>query len=78
MTMTCVPGHAKGGLDFLVIAVVLAGLAGCSHAVLMQDPKSGQIAQCDHGASAWGEWGEIIANDRCAADYERAGWQRLN
>jgi hypothetical protein len=61
-----------------VLAAMLAGLSACSHAIVMQDPKTGMIARCDHTSWAWGSVGEIVANNKCAEGYERAGWQRMN
>lgn len=64
-------------LPVLSLAVAAASfLAGCASPSVYQDPKTGQIAQCN--ASTPGIF-PIIAQgeiNSCSQAYERMGWQR--
>jgi hypothetical protein len=59
--------------------VILLGtallLASCAPAVVMRNADTGELAQCqsDQSFGLLYRW----ANDRCAEQYERAGWQRM-
>jgi hypothetical protein len=64
-----------------LLAVIVVVLAGCSHAVVLQNPESGEMAQCNKESWLWGIWGSIdetSANEVCAEEYERVGWRRIN
>jgi hypothetical protein len=64
-----------------LLAVIVVVLAGCGHAVVLQDPETGEMAQCNKESWLWGIWGSIDetkANEVCAEAYERAGWRRIN
>ena len=60
-----------------VITITIAVLlAGCASPAIFQDPKTGNVAQCN--ASTPGVF-PIIAQgeiNSCAAAYERMGWKR--
>ena len=60
----------------LVAAVVAAASSGCaSGVIMMQDPKTGQVFQCQRNALA--PLADYNANEECARALERAGWKRL-
>ena len=68
----------------LMLSMLLL-LVGCSHAVRVQNPETGEIVQCEN--EPWGfrteSWvfrtvGETLANNKCAEVYERQGWRRLD
>lgn len=58
-----------------VLLAALA-LAGCATPSVYQDPKTGQVAQCN--AATPGLFPIIAQNEinTCAAAYERMGWQK--
>jgi len=56
--------------------VALFLLAGCaSGVIMMQDPKTGQVFQCQRNAVS--PLADYNANEDCARALERAGWKRL-
>jgi len=55
------------------LAVIL--LPACSSLVVMQNPKTNEIAQCN--SSAFGPLHRQADNESCAKAYEKAGWVRL-
>lgn len=62
-------------MKYAFLATLLA-LAGCASPAVFQDPKTGNVAQCN--ASTPGVF-PIIAQgeiNSCAQAYERMGWQR--
>jgi hypothetical protein len=64
-----------------LLAVIVVVLTGCAHAVVLQNPKTGEIAECNKESWLWGIWGtidETTANEDCAEAYERAGWRRAD
>ena len=64
-----------------LLAVIVVVLAGCGHALVLQDPETGEMAQCNKESWLWGIWGSIDetkANEVCAEAYERASWRRIN
>ena len=69
----------------VVMVSMLPLLAGCSHAVKVQNPETGEIVQCEN-EPVWfttKSWffktvGQNRANNRCAEAYERQGWRRLD
>jgi hypothetical protein len=62
----------------LLFTAMLVGLAACGHAVVLQNPATGEMAQCNNESTLWGSVGQTLANDDCADAYELAGWRRLN
>ena len=66
----------------LMLSMLLL-LTGCGHAVRVQNPKTGDIVQCEN--EPWfrtESWllrtvGQTLANNKCAEVYERQGWRRL-
>lgn len=61
----------------LAVVIVAALLSGCGP-VMLTNPKTGEIVQCNDNSQVFGYTGQKIANDKCAAVYERAGWLRMN
>jgi len=59
----------------VLVGLVAVALTGCTSIVVMRDPKTGAMAQCT-GDPDWMFTPMII--DRCAADYEKAGWVRMS
>ena len=62
-------------------------LAGCGHAVKVQNPvKTGEIVQCENEPLGFRTKllgvrktvGQTLANNKCAEVYERQGWRRLD
>ena len=69
----------------VMLSMLLLLLAGCSHAVKVQNPETGEIVQCENEPLRFRteSWlfktiGETLANNRCAEVYERQGWRRLD
>jgi hypothetical protein len=69
----------------VVILGMLLLLAGCGHAVKVQNPETGEIVQCENEplgfrteSSLFKTVGQTLANDKCAEVYERQGWRRLD
>jgi hypothetical protein len=56
----------------LTIALMLTG---CAPTYVMQNPKTGEVAQCQ---SRVGDWVAAHAAETCAVGYEKAGWVRMN
>jgi len=50
-------------------------LSACAAPIVMQDPKTGNIAQCAT-ADMYGQQNKW-ANEQCAEAYEKGGWKRL-
>jgi hypothetical protein len=60
-------------------------LAGCGHAVRVQNPETGEVVQCEDEPIGFRteSWllktvGQKYANNRCAEAYKRQGWRRLD
>ena len=53
----------------LILGTLL--LAACQASIVLKNPKTGEIAQCN------GKWDNNYAQT-CAAGYLADGWQRLN
>jgi hypothetical protein len=69
----------------VVIPSMLLLLAGCGHAVRVQNPETGEVVQCEDEPMRFRteSWflktvGQTLANDRCAEVYKRHGWRRLD
>ena len=61
-------------MRLLLFAAVLA-LAGCGPSmVVLHDPVSGRVAQCQ--ADPWLDWNPYAATEACAKGYEAAGYKR--
>jgi hypothetical protein len=61
-------------------AIALAAaraLPACGHPVVMQNPETGEVAQCTNESWLWGSVGQSLAIEKCAEAYERAGWRRV-
>lgn len=60
---------------FTVIAA--AALSGCATPTVYQDPKTGQVHQCN--ASTPGMFPIIAQNEisNCSQAYDRMGWKRM-
>ena len=63
-------------MKLLIYALCAACLVGCATPAIYQDPKTGQVAQCN--ATTPGIFPIIAQNEinTCAGAYERMGWQR--
>ena len=68
----------------LMLSMLLL-LVGCSHAVRVQNPETGEIVQCENEPLGFEteSWlfktvGQTLANNECAEAYERQGWRRLD
>lgn len=63
-------------MRFLVAIGTVAMLAGCASPAVFQDPKTGNVAQCN--ATTPSVFPIIAQNEinNCAAAYERMGWKR--
>lgn len=55
--------------------LILLGLASCTSAVMLQDPKSGSVYECSHPNMYGLQYTE--ANETCASALETQGWKRL-
>lgn len=55
---------------------LVVAAAGCASPAVFQDPKTGNVAQCN--ASTPGVFPIIAQNEinNCAAAYERMGWKK--
>jgi hypothetical protein len=69
----------------VVVPSMLLLLAGCGHAVRVQNPETGEVVQCENEPIGFRteSWllktvGQKYANDRCAEFYQRHGWRRLD
>ena len=69
----------------VVMLSILLLLAGCSHAVRVQNPETGEVVQCEDEPIGFRTetWllktvGQKYANNKCAEVYERQGWRRLD
>ena len=62
----------------LAALALLISLGACGSPIVLQDPKTNQMAQCDTDDGFWGAMGQSVANGDCAEGYERAGWTRMN
>ena len=69
----------------VVMLSMLLLLAGCSHAVKVQNPETGEIVQCENEPMGFRteSWvfktvGQTLANNKCAEVYARQGWRRLD
>lgn len=62
----------------MIILAGLLSLAACAGnnpgIVVLQDPKTGQMAQCQ--ADPWVHTNPFAATEACAKGYESAGWVR--
>jgi hypothetical protein len=59
------------------VALVSLTLSACATPpIIMQDPKTGNIAQCST-ADMYGQQNKW-SNEQCAKGYEKGGWVRLN
>ena len=63
-------------MRFVVFALGLVVLAGCTTPAVFRDPATGQVHQCN--ASTPGMFPIIAQNEinTCAAAYERMGWKK--
>jgi hypothetical protein len=59
----------------MMLATLVLLLTGCGHAVVMRNPETGEVAQCNIEAGL-GSFGQTIANQVCVDAYERVGWER--
>ena len=57
----------------LIIALMLTG---CAPTYVLQNPKTGEVAQCQSAAASG--WLASHAAETCAVGYEKAGWVRMN
>ncbi|MGF6524746.1 hypothetical protein [Variovorax sp. PvP013] len=59
-----------------LLMLVLLPLVGCAAPAVYQDPKTGNVAQCN--ASTPGVFPIIAQNEinTCGAAYERMGWKK--
>jgi hypothetical protein len=55
----------------LTLPLLLLSLASCANSIVLKNPRTGEIAQCN------GRWDNNAAPS-CAAGYIADGWQRLN
>jgi hypothetical protein len=58
-----------------LFSALLVGLSACGSTIVMQDPKTQEIAQCD--SNTFLPIHRSVSNENCAEAYEKAGWVRL-
>jgi hypothetical protein len=58
-----------------VLSAAVLMLSACSSLVVMQNPKTNEIVQCN--SNAVGPLHRQAENEDCAKAYEKAGWVRL-
>ena len=61
-----------------VWVIIIVVLGGCANPVVLQNPETKEMAQCDSNSWAWGVIGQKVANNKCAEGYEAAGFRRMN
>jgi hypothetical protein len=87
ITLTAPRGRARkarlgtqpgGGIvavkKLLFVAVTAVGLSACSAPIILQNPQTKEMAQCQ-ASSGTGDFG--YKNEQCAEAYEKAGWIRI-
>jgi hypothetical protein len=62
-------------MTLIIVLAVL--LVGCASPVVLRNPETGEMAQCQSDSMAFGTIGQTYSNEQCAEAYERAGWERL-
>jgi hypothetical protein len=66
-------------IKMIFAAALVLAIAGCASPVVMRNPATGEMAQCEvPPMSFWGAYGQSRGIEQCAAAYERAGWERMN
>jgi hypothetical protein len=55
----------------LILATVALSLGSCTAVIVLKNPRTGEIAQCN------GKWDNNYAQS-CANGYLADGWQRIN
>ena len=53
-------------------------LAGCANPIILRNPETSEIAQCDTSSWSLGAFGQMMQNCNCAKVYQAAGWERMN
>lgn len=61
-----------------LVGLLMVGLllSSCSTMIVLKNPKTGEMAQCE--ADPWANWNVYAATESCAKGYEKAGWKRMS
>ena len=62
-------------MRLLLVGLVAVPLMGCAQHVMLRHPTTGQMVVCE-GKQGWVD--QLLARERCIADYKKEGYKEMH